>query len=152
MIALLGGVRATIFAGVAVAALAFGGWQVAAKNVYKNKLEKQDTEHKTLVYNLLLNDLNSKSELSKSYAQNLKDADAKRVDVTRKLRTAEYKLRQHWTCPREDTSGAEEAARLREEDTGNLVGIGAEADAQVKGLIEANENLERTIEALLRSR
>lgn len=152
IVKLLGGIRGTIFAGVAVAALAFGGFQMARSTYYQHQLTEVAAQKQKLVKSLLLRSLNDSTELSKQYEKDLQASKAVAADVTGKLRRAEYKLQQHWTCPVSDTSGAEEARRLREASTGRIIGIGAEADAQVEGLIEANEKLERTIRELLRSR
>lgn len=150
--AALGGIRATIFAGIAVAAIAFSGWQMVAKNHYKNQIAKQDTQHRALVQNLLMQGITEHKRISDDYEKDLLTVEAKRRDVTRKLHTAEYKLQQHWTCPVTDASGAEEARKLREEAAGRIIAIGAEADAKERRLIDANEKLESTIEAILRSR
>ena len=80
------------------------------------------------------------AQIATQYAKDIKDAQAKSDSVIAGLRAGTLKLRKQWQgCSTAaqgsgNTSGVDESARLRETGSGNLVRIGAKADAQVKGL------------------
>lgn len=75
-----------------------------------------------------------------AYEKGLKDAQAKSAAVVADLRAGNIELRDHWKgCQRDaasatSTAVADAEARVREEAAGRIVRVGAEADAQVKGL------------------
>lgn len=78
-----------------------------------------------------------------TYQEGLINADAKGNAVAAGVRSGAIRLRPQWTCPAGDraeaagpASGPDERAELRAADSGRLVRIGAQADAQVKGLQE----------------
>lgn len=146
MINALGGVRATIFAGLAVASMVTAGWQWVAKEHYKDKLDAQ----KLVVAELIAGHAKETLRITDEYTKALAEAERKRLDVERDLRSARLQLQDHWTCPDRDAGSADEATRLREEAAGRIVQIGAEADAQVKGLQKVNEDLRRSIEVCRR--
>lgn len=152
LVSILGGWRATAFAGLAVAASITAGWNITAKNHYKQEIVEADTRHKTLVASILLDSLTTTSKISDDYEKDLKASKDKRQLVIDELRTTKRQLRDHFTCPSDDSGESEENTRLREEAAGDIIQVGADADAQVKGLQKVNEDQERTIQKLLRSR
>lgn len=86
--------------------------------------------------------------IDESYERGKADASAKSEAVVAELRAGNLRLRQHWqgavaTCDLSHSAAAaryaDELAQLREEASGRIVRIGAEADAQVKALQEAYE-------------
>lgn len=72
------------------------------------------------------------------YEQDKTDAKAKHDAVVADLRAGAVRLRDHWTCPVAVPSAAagtgqrDAAADLRAADSGDLVRLGAEADAQIR--------------------
>jgi hypothetical protein len=81
------------------------------------------------------------TSIGAQHQEDLKDAIAKERAVADGLRRGALRLRKQWTCPAGDlpeaagsAEGADALADLRAADSGRLVRIGAEADAQVKGL------------------
>jgi hypothetical protein len=75
------------------------------------------------------------------YEREKADALDKQAAVIADLRDGTLKLRQQWRCPASPMSDAAEgagnpddAADLRNTDAGNLIGISAACDTQVRGL------------------
>jgi prophage endopeptidase len=75
------------------------------------------------------------------YEREKADALDEKDAVIRDLRAGKLSLRPQWKCPKAPVSGAPEGpgvadaeADLRNTDAGNLIGISATCDAQVRGL------------------
>lgn len=78
-----------------------------------------------------------------THDQEMRDAIAKERATAADVLSGALRLRQHWACKARDLPGAagsaevaDEGAELRAAAAGRIVRIGAEADAQVKGLQE----------------
>lgn len=115
----------------------------------RNKATLMDARLKALTEELRLTEQARKSEkraadamerISGAYEQGKRDAEAKSVAVVADLRAGNLKLRDHWRGCQRDAEAATSAAvadaeaRVREEAAGRIVRVGAEADAQVRGL------------------
>lgn len=72
------------------------------------------------------------------YEKDKRDAQAENDRVRRDLRAARLRLQDHWTCPAKPGTGEPDAgAGLREAGAGDLVQVGRDADAHVRGLQDA---------------
>lgn len=78
------------------------------------------------------------AQVGQQYERDKNDAVAKERAVTAAVRAGAERLRKHWTCPEAQPGAApgepDAAADLRAADSGRLVRIGSEADAQIRGL------------------
>lgn len=76
--------------------------------------------------------------LGQQYEKDKNDVVSKERAVTAAVRADHLRLRKHWTCPQAQPGAGpgepDAGADLRAADAGRLVRIGAEADAQIRGL------------------
>lgn len=139
-IAMLGGVRASLFAllSVTLAGLLFWQWgarQLAEERLADAKAEVVEAREIAMETYRALTEQNS--AIDAEYQEKLDEAQAKHDRVVADLRSARLQLQDHWTCPAPDSAApgvVDEGARLREEAAARIVQIGAEADAQIAGL------------------
>lgn len=138
LVALLGGVRATVFAALCALLVVFGGWNWWRKNVYHdalNQLAAQKAQAQRAAENDLQTKLNAQEAglLARSKTREetleLQLADAARSPAQR----IEYRLRDRWlpvSCPSGTAGqpGAKEAGGLQPEDERFLVRESGRAD------------------------
>jgi hypothetical protein len=85
------------------------------------------------------------AKIAEKYEQDKRDAERKQAGVVADLRAGNLRLRNHWqgcqaaarvSAAASAARESDAVARVREEAAGRIVRIGAEADAQVRGLQE----------------
>lgn len=138
LVALLGGVRATVFAALCVLLGLFGGWNWWRKNVYHDALTLTATKSiqaQRAAENDLQSKLNRQAEdLAKRSKTREETLERQLADAARSpSQRIEYRLRDRWlpvSCPSGTAGGAEpaQAGGLHPEDERDLVRIAFDGD------------------------
>ena len=162
IVALLGGVRATVFAGAAIAALVLSGAFWIKSNHLENKLSgiaaetaRRDLENVTLRAEEYKRRARELAQIGAKYEKDLQAAKKKHDAVLAGIADGSLQLRPHWACGTGGTPGSsqpDESARLRAESAARIIGIGAKADAQIKGLQKVIRSGEDGADVLPRSK
>lgn len=149
---MLGGVRATAFAAVALAALLSSGWLYVTKASVSSQrdaavaaLVKEKLDRITAEAAIYESKTKALAKVGADYERELAAAQSRYASVREQLRTSVLQLREFWSCEGEGSSGSSESkerTRLREEAAARIIQIGAEADAQVRALQEAVKEYE----------
>lgn len=151
IISVLGGVRASLFAAASLAFMLSTGFLWASNQKLKADkaeitLSIAESSLKSVEFyrQLYSEQAEALAILGEKHAKALASAKQKRDAIIADLRSGAQRLQDHWSCFGEagtpTTPGEPDAnALLRIQGAGDLVQIGAEADAQVRGLQQVIE-------------
>lgn len=107
-------------------------------NAYRAKMHEQALKAQASAENAERAQKIAFDSIAKIHKKELQDAKQTANDITNGINNGVIRLRKHWGCDLPKAAGSaqepDDSARLRATSAGRIIGIGSEADSQVKGL------------------